>query len=75
MTSAFIRPLAGTVDGVNDTFTTPEAYLAGTIKVYVNGVVPLVGDDDGWTEIDNTSVQLKEIPQSGDTIQAYYRPE
>lgn len=66
--------LIGVVDGVNQDFTTPSIYIFGTLSVIVNGVIydsshPYYG----WTEVDETSVQLTTAPETGSRIQAFYQ--
>lgn len=72
--NSVIRELAGIVDGVNRTFTTPSKYVTGTIKVVWNGQVYEDTDDrTGWTEIDDETIELTEAPLVDDVLQAFYQ--
>lgn len=69
-----IVELIGDVDGVNPDFITPTVYISGTLRAIVNGVVydsshPYYG----WTEIDNTSIQMVTPPEAGSRMQAFIR--
>jgi hypothetical protein len=41
---------AGVVDGINLIFTTPTAYIAGSVAVFLNGQLKRSDFMDGWTE-------------------------
>jgi hypothetical protein len=64
----------GAINDVNAVFTTSQAYTAGTVAVFRNGVLVKQTDDDGWTETDPAvgTVTLTEAPLTGDTIQIFY---
>jgi len=72
--NSVIVELVGTVDGVNQTFTTPTTFVPGTIRVMWNGQV--YDKDDtrhGWTEPTSQSVTLTTAPRVGDVLQAFYQ--
>jgi len=71
-----IRSLSGTVDGANKDFTTPAPYVAGTIRVIVNGIVYPPDDTQwGYSELDDTTIRMTTAPLSGYTMQAFYREQ
>lgn len=68
-----IVDLVGTIDGVNKDFTTPSPFIAGTIKVKVNGVTYAASDDYfGFTEVGNQQINMVTAPKSWYTMQAFY---
>ena len=63
----------GTIDGVNDVFETPEAYIPGSVHVYINGLLTQRSDPtDGLTELGGKEVRLHYTPRVGDTVHLYY---
>lgn len=50
------------IDGVNDTFTTPDPYIAGSVRLFS----PLLAHPDLITELGGSSVQLGIVPLPGD---------
>ena len=52
----------GVIDGVNALFATSRPYIAGTLMVYLNGLLLSPGDD--YTETDNTTCTLTAAPQT-----------
>lgn len=74
MSAPIIRELSGVVDGVNKVFTTAHTYKAGSIVVWLNGLLVRPLDEDGWTEISNTQVELTDAPLPNDTVNASYIP-
>lgn len=71
--NAILVPLIGTVDSVNKGFSTPSRYVAGTIKVMVNGQTYEPSDDNyGWTELTDISIEFTNPPWVGDILQAFY---
>ena len=71
---AVIKSLSGDVNGVNKEFYTPTEYVAGTLRLVVNGKVYRPGDDTKrWTEIDSMTIELDEAPIAGDVLQAFYQ--
>jgi len=63
----------GTIDGANDIFETLDAYIAGSVHAYINGLLTQRGDpNDGLTELGGKQVRLHYIPRPGDTVHLYY---
>lgn len=52
---------AGTIDGVNMLFTTSRPYIAGTLMVYLNGLLLSPGAD--YTETGGTTFTMTAPPQ------------
>jgi len=72
MPKPWIEKLSGPVNGVNLTFETPQNFVPGSVKVFVNGIVLVADMDDGWTELGTKKVVMKIAPIPGDVLQAYY---
>ena len=68
---AFRFPETLTRSGLTDLLTA-VAYVSGNIQVFRNGVCLDPDLDDGWTEIDSTTVRLKESAPASDVFVAYY---
>lgn len=65
---------AGTIDGTNVTFTLANAPVAGTLKLYKNGMRQNAGAGNDYTLATNTITFLAgNIPQTGDVLLADYR--
>ncbi len=62
-------------DGAVTDFTTAQRFHPGTVSIWVNGLRRLAAWDDGFTEIDDQTIRLKEAPLTGDSVQAEYQPE
>jgi hypothetical protein len=62
---------AGAVDGANFTFTTSRPYIAGSVSVYLNG---LLMSRDSWQELPSPSstVTLLAAPLAADVVQVSY---
>ena len=58
---------SGTIDGVNTTFTTSLPYQAGSLAVFINGLLMRADLLDGWVETAPTTgtFDLKEAPRVG----------
>ena len=54
---------AGAIDGVNTTFTTTRPYVAGTLMVFVNGILQAPTDD--YAESPPTVFTMVSAPSSG----------
>ena len=69
-----IKALNGSIDGVNKTFTTDTPFVSGILRVIVNGQV-YESDDDGygWSEIDESTIQMDVAPLESDLLQAFYQ--
>lgn len=67
--------LAGTVDGINTTFTVSAGkYGTGKLQVYLNGLIQLQGVGDDWTETTPASGTFDFVvpPLTGDIITVVY---
>jgi hypothetical protein len=69
-----IERLSGVINGYNVVFETSRPYVPGSLKVFHNGLLGLEELVDGWVELGNGRIRLKEIPREGDILQAYYLP-
>jgi hypothetical protein len=54
-------------DGVTTVFTTPDAYVTGTLLVFVNGIM-----EHFFTETSSTTFTLSTAPVTGDYIHVFY---
>ncbi len=69
-----IVALNGTIDGANKTFTTPGRYVAGSIVLIINGQVYKPDEDDyGWSETNDTTIEINTAPLTDDVVQAFYK--
>lgn len=65
--------LIGVTNGFNMLFTTPELFVAGTFRLFHNGVLYEPSDDVwGYTELSQSSVKLIRAPRAGDVLQGLY---
>ncbi len=69
-TNTVTRDLTSQVDGIVTSFTTPEAFNAGTLIVYLNGKRQQAGDF--FSETSSTTFSTTDTPQVGDELQAQY---
>lgn len=73
-----IEPLHGLVDGTNVIFETNVPYLAGSVRVFVNGQLKTKALQDGWVELGGKKIRMLEAPKAfprfPDVLQAYYIP-
>jgi len=69
-----IETLQGSANGVNTIFKTSNSYRPGSVRVFRNGILEEPTLVDGWTELGFKRIQLKEAPEIGDILQAYYIP-
>lgn len=76
MALPIIEVPSGAVDDSNVIFTTSQPYVAGTLSVFVNGLLFRADWADGWTETDPAAgtVTLKIAPMTGDSVQVYFIP-
>lgn len=74
MANPVIKQAIGTVDGINTTFQTQVPYQTGSVRAFVNGLVRVQGDEDGWTEGGGSTIELTEAPKTGDRVSFYYIP-
>ena len=69
-----LAKLIGTIDGVNKSFTTPSAFMAGTLRIFWNGQQCEAGDERyGWTEVTDIVVEMKVAPKAGDELTCFYQ--
>ena len=70
--------MRGAVNGINTVFETPDPYVPGSVRVFVNGQLKRADLEDGWTELGGRRVRLAEAPKAApgavDVVQAYYEP-
>jgi hypothetical protein len=74
MVCPIIEKLSGVVNGFNTIFETSHHYVAGSVRIFVNGNVNEASGPDGWKELGTNRISLKEIPRPTDILQAYYIP-
>jgi hypothetical protein len=68
-----IVALIGPCNGVNTTFETPTRFVAGTLRVFMNGQACESADGrKGWAEITDNVLQMVLPPVPGDVLQAFY---
>lgn len=72
MTEPVLAEAGGTIDGVNDVFTTPVAYWPGSVWAYLNGVLVEQDGDEGPVEMGGVQVKMREPPRAGDTLHFYF---
>ena len=63
--------LVGDVDGVNKSFSTSINFLAGSTKIYLNGIRQFLGED--YTEEGGSTILFTQAPQVDDLIIADYK--
>ena len=66
------RKLEGIPDGNLKLFQTPTDYVAGSVKIFLNGILLEKDLSDGWSELGNRKILMKVAPVPTDTLQAYY---
>ena len=72
--SGVIQTAMGAVDGLNQDFRVTVMYAPNSTGVFINGQAKCRTWDDGWDELGNNKVRLKQAPQLGDVVQIYFRP-
>jgi len=48
----------GTIDGVNRVFTTSQAFVSGTLIVFLNGLALTEGASDDYVELTSTTFEF-----------------
>lgn len=71
LTVEFNETPTGTIDGTNAAFTLAHTPVAGTLMLYVNGLLMLDGGDFNRSGVTLTFV-AGAIPETGDWIRATY---
>ena len=66
--------LTSQIDGSAQTFTVSEAYQAGSLRVYWNGLRQ-IGGGVTYTETSSTQFQTSFTPESGDYLLIDYYPD
>jgi len=67
---SFVR-LTLEVDSDEDSFTFPSAFVAGSLLVYINGI--LATPEDEYTEkVDQTGIDLTSLPADDDVVEVFY---
>jgi hypothetical protein len=74
MACPLIEKLSGAINGFNVIFETSNSYVAGSVRVFVNGSVNEASGPDGWSELGTNRIAMKEPPRPTDIMQAYYIP-
>ena len=75
MSSPVIEKLSGTANGFNTIFETSRGYIAGSVRVFINGIVGEGSLTDGWKELGGKRIAMNEPPRPTDILQAYYTAE
>lgn len=71
MVSSLIAAV-GLVDGANVNFTTPSAYVSGSLSVWINGRLLQAELDNGFTEGVSPAFSFKVAPRLGSYIHCAY---
>ncbi len=73
LTDSDLTALTGTVDGSNKSFTVPESiYLKGTLEVYLNGVLQVLGDAITETSPSTGVFNFVTAPDTSDQVYVRY---
>jgi len=72
MTDPVQAKAGGDIDGVNVDFTTPSAYIPGSLWAYLNGQLIDRDADDGPTETGGNTFRLRKAPIAGDVVHVWY---
>jgi hypothetical protein len=67
-----IEIAVGLVDGINNLFQTTNPYIFGSTQVFINGLITVPLNADGWVEVPPSVIILNEAPRVGDVVQVYY---
>jgi hypothetical protein len=75
--SGVFRVPAGGIDGVNIFYTTPSAYVVGSLEVFVDGNIKTdtSGFTDGYDELSATLFRMRTAPLPGSFLQVRYTPQ
>ncbi|RFS16999.1 hypothetical protein [Emticicia sp. C21] len=60
--------MIGAHDGINTVFQTTEPFLAGSTRVYLNGVRQFKGNTADYQELTNTTIELSIAPEADDRL-------
>ena len=72
MAKPIIEKLSGVINGYNTIFETSKGYVPGSVRVFRNGALNEGTLKDGWKELGNRRIAMKEPPVPTDVLQAYY---
>jgi len=61
-------------NGVRVIFKTKAPYVAGTVRVWLNGQHKPASDTDGFDEIGYSKIRFKVPPRTGDHVLIMYYP-
>lgn len=64
----------GSTNGFNRIFRVSMDYVAGSPRVWLNGLMQRQDAIDGWAELGGRKLELNEAPHTGDVVQVYYIP-
>lgn len=68
--SSVMRDLSAQVNGSNNVFTTPDSYVAASLRVYVNGLLKLPGSE--FTTTNATVFTMTVAPIAGSVVAVEY---
>lgn len=69
-----IRKLTPPSNGILTVFNTPEEYIAGSLRLFWNGIAVNPDDDRyGWAETGSNEITTVNPPRAGTVLQAFYR--
>lgn len=63
--------LSAQIDGIEDTFTVPEAYTAGRILVFLNGLERMEGVSKDYIELSDTQIQFNYVPEDWENLEVW----
>jgi len=63
--------LTSQVDGIVDTFTTPVAYTATKILVFLNGIERIGGVGKSYIELSDTQFQFSYVPEDWEKLEVW----
>lgn len=73
MSFEVVKRLVEAPNGVLTNFTTSTPYVAGSFRLVRNGQMYEADDAIfGWTEVDESEIQLLEAPDTGEVLQGFY---
>jgi hypothetical protein len=63
------EPASGTVDGVNQTFSTSVPYASGTLRAFLNGLLL----SSGVSELGGADFELDFAPEPADQVAVFFQ--
>jgi hypothetical protein len=70
--SDYAYNITGTINSTNKVFTLSNNFIAGTTRVYVNGIRLTPGASYDYTEANNNQIVFTNAPDPGDLITVDY---